>query len=339
MKVLVTGATGFIGGNLSRMLWRRGYEVRALVRRGSNAMALEDTGIQQVTGDILDRDSVANAVRGCEALFHCAAAYTFWSPDPGLVYRTNVTGTENVLDAAGDAGIPRIVYTSTVSTIGLPDGGSAGGLGDEKTPVQAHHLVGAYKNSKFQAEQLALAKAEQGLPVVVVNPTAPVGPWDVKPTPTGRMVLDFLRGRVPVYINTGMNLVDVEDVAAGHILAMEKGKPGERYVLGNINLSLKQIFTLLGELTGLQVPRFRAPLWLVAAAGYVDGLVEGRLMRRSPAIPLEGVRVAKRPMYVRCDKAIEELGLPQSPVENALRNAIDWFTGNGYVNLKSAGAR
>ena len=339
MKVLVTGATGFIGGNLVRMLWRRGYDVSALVRRGSDARALEDTGIQQVAGDILDRDSLDNAVRGCEAVFHCAAAYTFWSPDPSLVYRTNVTGTENVLDAAGDAGVPRIVYTSTVSTIGLPDGGSAGDPGDEDTPVQAHHLVGAYKNSKFEAEKLALAKAEQGLPVVVVNPTAPVGAWDVKPTPTGRMVLDFLRGRVPVYINTGMNLVDVGDVAAGHILAMEKGRPGQRYVLGNVNLSLKQVFTLLGELTGLPVPRFKAPLWLVVAAGRLDGLVEGKLMRRRPAIPLEGVRVARRPMYVRCDKAIEELGLPQSPVENALRDSIDWFTGNGYVNLKHAGSR
>ena len=339
MKVLVTGATGFIGGNLARMLWSRGYEVSALVRKGSDARALQDTGIRQVAGDILDRDSLDNAVRGCEAVFHCAAAYTFWSPDPSLVYRTNVTGTENVLDAAGDARVPRIVYTSTVSTIGLPDGGSAGEPGDEDTPVQVHHLVGAYKNSKFEAEKLALAKAEQGLPVVVVNPTAPVGAWDVKPTPTGGMVLDFLRGRVPVYINTGMNLVDVADVAAGHILAMEKGRPGQRYVLGNVNLSLKQVFTLLGELTGLPVPRFRAPLWLVVAAGRLDGLVEGKLMRRRPAIPLEGVRVARRPMYVRCDKAIKELGLPQSPVENALRDSIDWFTGNGYVNLNHAGSR
>ena len=339
MKVLVTGATGFIGGNLARMLWSRGYEVSALVRKGSDARALQDTGIRQVAGDILDRDSLDNAVRGCQAVFHCAAAYTFWSPDPSLVYRTNVTGTENVLDAAGDAGVPRIIYTSTVSTIGLPDGGSAGEPGDEDTPVQAHHLVGAYKNSKFEAEKLALAKAEQGLPVVVVNPTAPVGAWDVKPTPTGGMVLDFLRGRVPVYINTGMNLVDVADVAAGHILAMEKGRPGQRYVLGNVNLSLKQVFTLLGELTGLPVPRFKAPLWLVVAAGRLDGLVEGKLMRRRPAIPLEGVRVARRPMYVRCDKAIEELGLPQSPVENALRDSIAWFTGNGYVNLNHAGLR
>ena len=339
MKVLVTGATGFIGGNLARMLWSRGYEVSALVRSGSDARTLQDTGIRQVAGDILDRDSLDRAVRGCEAVFHCAAAYTFWSPDPDLVYRTNVTGTENVLDAAGNAGVPRIVYTSTVSTIGLPDGCSAKEPGDEDTPVQAHDLVGAYKNSKFEAEKLALAKAEQGLPVVVVNPTAPVGAWDVKPTPTGRMVLDFLRGRVPVYINTGMNLVDVADVAAGHILAMEKGRPGQRYVLGNVNLSLKQVFTLLGELTGLPVPRFKAPLWLVVAAGRLDGLVEGKLMRRRPAIPLEGVRVAKRPMYVRCDKAIEELGLPQSPVENALRDSIAWFTGNGYVNLTHAGLR
>ena len=339
MKVLVTGATGFIGGNLARMLWRRGYQVCALVRPGSNTMTIQDTGIEQVAGDILDRDSVARAARGCQAVFHCAAAYTFWSLNPGLIYRTNVTGTANVLDAARDAGVPKVVYTSTVSTIGLPDDGSGGGLGDEETQVQAHHLVGAYKNSKYQAEQLVLDKAREGHPVVVVNPTAPVGPWEIKPTPTGKMVLDFLMRRIPVYLASGMNLVDVEDVAAGHILAMEKGRPGQRYILGNINLTLKQIFTMLAELTGLPAPRWRAPFWLVTAAGYLDGLVEGRLMRRQPRIPLEGIQVAKRPMYVGCDKAIKELGLPQSPVDIALHRAIEWFTENGYVARRAGWVR
>ncbi|PKB81358.1 MAG: hypothetical protein BZY88_06630 [SAR202 cluster bacterium Io17-Chloro-G9] len=343
MKVLVTGATGFIGGNLSRLLWRRGYQVRALVRPGSNTLTIQDTGIEQVEGDILDRDSLAQAVQGCQAVFHCAAAYTFWSPSPDLIYQTNVKGTENVLGAAEEAGVSKVVYTSTVSTIGLPQetfaDGLGGDLGNEDTPVQAHHLVGAYKKSKYQAEQLALEKAREGLPVVVVNPTAPVGPWDVKPTPTGKIVLDFINGRIPAYLASGMNLIDVEDVAAGHILAMEKGRPGQRYILGNTNLTLKQLFTMLAEFTGLPVPRWRAPFWLVTAAGHLDGLVEGRIMRRPPRIPLEGIQVAKHPMYVSCNKAIHELGLPQSPLEPALRNAIDWFTGHGYVERKAAWAK
>jgi len=332
MKVLVTGATGFIGGNLARSLSRRGYQVRALVRPGSDILAIQDTGIERVEGDILDRESVVRAAQGCQGLFHCAAAYTFWSPHPDLIFRTNVQGTENVLEAAREAGVSKMVYTSTVSTIGMPEDTIAGGLGNEDTPVQAHHLAGAYKNSKYQAEQLVLEKAREGLPVVVVNPTAPVGPWDVKPTPTGRMVLDFLRGRIPAYLDSGMNLVDVEDVAEGHILAMENGLPGQRYILGNTNLTLKQIFTILADLTGLPVPRWRAPFWLVTAAGYLDGLVEGSLMRRQPRIPLEGIQVAKYPMYVTCGKAVKGLGLPQNPVEQALGNAVEWFSAHGYVD-------
>lgn len=331
MKVLVTGATGFIGGNLARMLWRNGYQVRALVRPGSNTTAIDDTGIEPVTGDILDRDSVVRAAQGCQALFHCAALYTFWSPDPNLVYRTNVEGTTNVLDAAGDAGVPKIVYTSTVSTIGF----SSSGPGNEDTPVDPTRLAGAYKKSKYQAEQVALGKAYEGLPVVVVNPTAPVGPWDVKPTPTGRIVLDFLKGRIPAYVSSGMNLVDVEDVAAGHILAMEKGRPGQRYILGNINVTLQQLFSTLADISGLRPPRWRVPFWLVTMAGYLDQVVEGNLMGREPRIPLEGIKAARRPMYVDCAKAIGELGLPQSSVERALKNAMEWFTDFGYLESKA----
>ena len=215
MRVLVTGATGFIGGNLARALCQRGYEVRALVRPGSRTLTIDDTGVEQAPGDILDRESVVRAVQGCEAVFHCAAAYAFWARNPAIIYQTNVTGTANVLEAAQLVGVSRVVYTSTVSTIGLPHGG----LGSEDSEA-APHLVGHYKKSKYQAEQLTLKKCDEGLPVVVVNPTAPVGPWDVKPTPTGRMVLDFVLGRIPAYVDSGMNLVDVADVAEGHILAL-----------------------------------------------------------------------------------------------------------------------
>ena len=330
MKVLVTGATGFIGGNLARELWRRGDDVRALVRPGSNRLTIEDTGIVPVEGDILDRRSVDQAVQGCEAVFHVAAAYTFWSRDPAGVSRTNVEGTLNVLGAARQAGVSRTVYTSTVSTVGLPKEG----LGDEDTPLDPKTLHGHYKRSKLQAEREALAMAAEGMPVVVVNPTAPVGPWDVKPTPTGKMVLDFLRRRVPAYLKTGMNLVDVADVVEGHILALEKGNSGERYILGNRNVSLKEIFDILSSLTGLPAPRIRAPYWLVVGVGYADRFVEGTLLRREPAIPLEGVLASKKPAYVSCEKAVRELGQPQRPVEDALKQSADWFAAHGYLNGK-----
>lgn len=326
MKVLVTGATGFIGGNLARELWRRGYQVRALVRPDSNTLTIDDTGIEQVFGDILDQDSVDRAVQGCQGVFHCAAAYTFWARDPGSVYRVNVDGTAIVLEAAQRAGVAKLVYTSSVATVGhLP-----AGLSTEETEIDQAGLVGNYKKSKYQAERLTLKMAAQGLPAVVVNPTLPVGPWDVKPTPTGRLVLDFQRGRTPVYVRTGMNLVDVSDVAAGHILAMEKGIPGQRYILGNRNVTLKELFGLLEQVTGKSAPRWWIPLWLAIGAGYLDQLVEGQVLNREPRIPVEGLKIARKPMYVSCDKAISQLGLPQSSVESALEKAVKWFNDNGY---------
>jgi dihydroflavonol-4-reductase len=328
MKVLVTGATGFIGGNLARELWRRGDDVRALVRPGSNRLTIENTGIVPIEGDILDRQSVDRAVQGCEAVFHVAAAYTFWSRDPAGISRTNVAGTLNVLEAARQAGVSRTVYTSTVGTVALVKDG----LGDEDTPLDPKSLHGHYKRSKLQAEREALALAAAGMPLVVVNPTAPVGPWDVKPTPTGKMVLDFLRRKIPAYLKTGMNVVDVADVVEGHILALEKGKSGERYILGNRNVSLKEIFDILSSQTGLPAPRIRAPYWLVVGAGYADRFIEGTIFRREPAIPVEGVLASKTPAYVSCEKAVRELGQPQRPIEEALKKAADWFTEHGYVN-------
>ncbi|MBC8280165.1 MAG: NAD-dependent epimerase/dehydratase family protein [Chloroflexi bacterium] len=331
MKVLVTGATGFIGGNLARELWRRGDDVQALVRPGSNRLTLKDTGIVPVEGDILDRKSVDRAVHGCEAVFHVAASYTFWSRDPANVSNTNVQGTINVLEAARQAGVSRTVYTSTVGTIGLPKDG----LGDEDTPISPKALHGHYKNSKYLAEQEALSIAAKEMPVIVVNPTLPVGPWDVKPTPTGKIILDFLQRRVPAYLKTGMNVVDVADVVDGHILALEKGQSGERYILGNRNMSLKELFDMLSRLTGLSAPRIRLPYWLVVGLGYADQFVEGTLLRKEPTIPVEGVLASKTPAYVNCEKAVTKLGQPQRPVEDALMQAVNWFVDHGYVGGKN----
>ena len=341
MEVLVTGATGFIGGNLARELCSQGYRVRALVRPGSSVLTTEGTGIERVEGDILDRESVRRAVEGRQAVFHCAAAYTFWSKEPQAVRRANVEGTVNVLECATEAGADRIVYTSTVSTIGMPHGE---GLGDEDTPLTPRALHGHYKLSKFEAEREALRLAQpppygKGAPVVVVNPTAPVGPWDVKPTPTGRIVLDFLRRRIPAYLGTGLNLVDVADVSAGHILALEKGRVGERYILGNRNVTLKEMFVMLSRITGLSAPRVRLPYWLVVGAGYAEQAVSGRLLGREPAIPVEGVLASKKPAWVSCQRAVNELGLPQSPVERALEEAAEWFADHGYLDSKRDGAR
>ena len=327
MKILVTGATGFIGGNLARELWGRGHQVRALVRPGSSCLTIEDTGVERAAGDILDRASLDQAAAGCEAVFHCAAAYTFWSREPQLVRRTNLEGTVNVVKSAVAAGVSRVVYTSTVSTIGLP----TQGLGDESTPLEPRSLHGHYKQSKLQAELAALEMADQGAPVVVVNPTAPIGPWDVKPTPTGKIVLDFLRRRIPAYLATGLNVVDVEDVAIGHILALERGKTGERYILGNHNMTLKELFNRLSELTGQPAPALRLPYWMVVGAGYADRLVSGGLLRREPVIPLEGVLASKKPAFVSCEKAVRELGQPHSPVDGALKKAAEWFVQHGYA--------
>ena len=327
MKVLVTGATGFIGGNLARRLCQRGYEVRALVRPGANTLTIDDTGVEQISGEILDRESMDRAVDGCQAVFHCAAIYAFWSRTPELIHRTNVDGTRTVLQAASQAGVSRVVFTSTVSTMGF----WPGKLSTEETLLDPSRLIGHYKNSKYQAELMAFEMAVEGLPVVVVNPTAPVGPWDVKPTPTGRIVLDFMRGRIPAYLDTGLNLVDVEDVAEGHILALERGIPGQRYLLGSKNVSLIEMFRMLEEITGRPAPRWRIPYWMALAAGYLDEAVEGRILSREPKIPLEGIRIARSPMYVDCEKAVRELGLPQSSVEAALEKAVRWFTNHGYV--------
>jgi dihydroflavonol-4-reductase len=339
MTALVTGATGFIGGNVARALWKRGENVHALVRPGANDIAIRGTGVQQYAGDLLDMDSLHRAAEGCDSVFHCAAVYAFWSRNPEGIYAANVQGTRNVIETALKVGMRRAVFTSSVSTIGWPDalgkGNATHSLANEETPVNPKLLVGHYKRSKFQAEQEALSANEKGLPVIVVNPCAPVGKWDVKPTPTGRIPLDFARGRIPGYMDTGLNLVDVDDVAEGHILAMERGRPGQRYILGNRNLTLLQVFGMLADITGRRVPRLRFPYPLILGAAYVDQWIQGAIMGQTPRIPVEGIRVARHPMYVTSQKAVEELGMPQNSVEIALEKAVRWFADHGYIGARS----
>ena len=327
MDVLVTGGTGFVGANLVRALLEGGHQVRVLARPGRDRKALVGCATEVVTGDLLDPESVHRSVRGCRIVFHVAADYRLWVPDPTGLYRTNVDGTRNVLEAALRAKVERVVYTSTVGALGIPKDGSPG---TEATPVTLDEMVGPYKRSKFLAERVAEEFSARGLPVVIVNPSAPVGPWDVKPTPTGRMIVDFLRGRMFATLDTGLNLVHVADVARGHILAAEKGRAGERYILGGRNCSLGEIFDMLARITGLPAPRLRVPYalaWLGALAS--EGVA--RLTERPPRASLTAVRMAKKRMYFSAEKAVRELGLPQTPAEQALRDAAEWFVAHGYA--------
>jgi dihydroflavonol-4-reductase len=331
MKVLVTGATGFIGGNLARRLLEQGYTVRALVRAGSRQRNLDGLDVETFTGDLTQPATLGPALKGCEGLFHVAAAYTFWTPDPACIYDANVGGTENILSAAARADVNRIVYTSSESTLDIS--GDAPVLNPEPDSLPGH-----YKRSKCLAERKALDMAAGGLPVVVVNPTTPIGEYDVKPTPTGKIIIDYLNGKMPAFVNTGLNVIDVRDVADGHILAMEKGIPGERYVLGNRNVMLRELFLILEGLTGIKAPRFSIPLWTALAAGYCDELFNGRLRGKEPRIPVDAVRAAHRVRFFDCSRAVTELGMPQTPVEEAFKRAIDWFITNGYARDARKGA-
>ncbi len=319
---LVTGATGFVGWHVARLLRERGHHVRALVRPGSR---LRELDAETVTGDLRDGTSLDRAVAGCGLVFHVAADYRLWAPHPEEMYRSNVEGTRNLLAAAGRAGVERIVYTSTVGCIGVPDGGS----GDEDQPVTIEQMTGPYKRSKFLAEQEALNAAREGLPVVIVNPTAPVGDHDVKPTPTGKIIVDFLRGGMPAFVDTGLNLVDVRDTAAGHLLACERGRPGERYILGCENLTLEQILGRLARLAGRKAPTTRIPYGVAYAFGlFSTGWA--RLSGGEPRAPLDAVKMARKKMFVSHEKARRELGFEPGPVDEALKRAMEWFQDNGY---------
>jgi len=332
MTTLVTGATGFVGQHLARLLAGRGERVRVLVRPTSRLRALEGLDAEPVEGDLRDAASLGAALRGVQRVFHVAADYRLWARDANEIYQSNVTGTRNLLEAARRAGVERFVYTSTVATIAVP---RPGPLPSEITEARLEEMIGHYKRSKFLAEQEARRAAADGLPVVIVNPTAPVGPGDWKPTPTGRILLDFLCGRMPAYVDTGLNVVPVEDVAMGHLLAAERGRVGERYILGGRNMTLKEILDSLAAVAGRPAPRVRLPHVLALAAGYADqGLA--RVLGREPQIPLEGVRMARHKMWVDASKAARELGFRAGSVEAALERAVRWYEANGYVKSRVA---
>jgi dihydroflavonol-4-reductase len=327
VDALVTGGTGFVGANLVRALLAEGRSVRVLARKGSDRRALEGCAVEIAEGDLLDADSLRAAVKGARRVYHVAADYRLWARDPRELYRANVDGTRHVLTAAAEAGADRIVYTSTVGALGIPKDGSPG---DETSPVGLEDMVGPYKASKFLAERVADELAARGAPIVIVNPSAPIGPWDVKPTPTGQMVVDFLKGKMVGSVDTGLNIVHVRDVARGHILAAERGRVGQKYVLGNRNLALIDIFRALAALTGVRAPRFQVPYgvaWLAALC--MEGAA--RVTGRTPQVPLTAVRMARKRMYFSAEKAVRELGLPQTPIEGALRDAVTWFVERGYA--------
>jgi len=314
---LVTGASGFLGWHVAHVLVERGLRVRALVRPGSRVQNLD---VEIVTGDLRDAASLERAVAGCGFLFHVAADYRLWARNPAELYRSNVEGTRNVFGAARAAGIERAVYTSTVGCIGIPPGG----IGDEDTPVSLADMAGDYKRSKFQAEQVALEFAHGGFPVVVVNPTAPVGDHDVKPTPTGKIVADFLAGAMPAFIDTGLNVVDARDTAEGHWLACERGRVGERYILGSENLTLAEILRKLARITGRKAPTLRLPYAVAWCAGAVS-TAWAEVTGAPPRVPLDAVRMARKKMWVSHEKARRELGFTPGPADAALARAVEWF--------------
>ena len=334
MTTLVTGATGFLGNHVARQLVSAGHSVRLLVRSTSNLALLEGLNAERVVGDLQDMASLDRAMKGVRRVYHVAADYRLWSRNPNEIYESNVEGTRRLLEIAGQAGVERVVYTSTVATIVVPTHGPA--LPNEDTRATLSQMIGHYKRSKFLAELEAIKAAAAGVPVVIVNPTAPVGPGDWKPTPTGRIILDFLNGRMPAYVDTGLNLVPVEDCAAGHLLAAEKGRIGERYILGARNMTLKEILGALAAITGRSAPRVRLPHAVALAAGYADELFS-RLTGREPQIPVEGVKMSRHRMFVQSDKAERELGYRPGAVEPALERAVRWYVDHGY--LRGAGTK
>lgn len=325
---LVTGATGFLGWHVARLLVERGERVRALARpaAGGALRLIRDLEVETVAGDLTDPHSLDRAVAGCGVVYHVAADYRLWAKDPTELYRSNVDGTAHLLAAARDAGVDRVVYTSTVGCIGCREGIIA----DEAAPVTIEDMQGAYKRSKFLAEQKALEAARAGLPVVIVNPTTPIGERDLKPTPTGKIIVDFLKGKMPAFVDTGLNLVDVHDAARGHLLACEHGLPGERYILGSENLTLAQILARLAAVTNRKAPSIRIPHAVAYAAG-VASTAWASLTGRPPDVPLDAVRMARKKMWVRHDKAAAALGYQPYPVDNALRRAAEWYRAQGYV--------
>ncbi len=331
MKAFLTGATGFVGGHVLEMLVEAGAVVRCLVRSGSSMANLEEIDAEVVLGDLRDAESIRAAVSGCDSVFHCAADYRLFAKDSRELYESNVEGTRNVLKAAAEQRVEKVVYTSSVGALGLHSDGTPA---NENTPVELADMVGHYKKSKYLAERVADQWFAKGLDVIIVNPSTPIGERDSKPTATGKMIVDFLNRRVPAYVETGLNLIDVRDVARGHVLAAERGAPGQKYILGHENLSLQQIYQRLSSISNLPSPKVKVPHWLPLGFAAVDTSV-ARLFGREPQVPLEAVRLSRYKMYFDSSKAIRELGLPQTPVEDALGRAVDWYRQNGYVTAEA----
>ena len=327
MKAFVTGATGFIGASIVRELLKDGCQVRVLARPGSDRRNLDGLDIEICEGDLSDRGALIRGLSGCQTLFHAAADYRLWTRSPAAMYDVNVGGTRTILSAALDAGLEKVVYTSSVGTLGNPGDGTPG---NEETPVELSQMVGDYKKSKFLAERAAEAFLAKGLPLVIVNPSTPVGPMDIKPTPTGKIIVDFLNRKMPAYLDTGLNLLDVETCARGHILAAQKGRIGQKYILGNENLTLAQIFATLSEITGLKPPRVKLPYFPILLAAYANHALS-TLTGREPLIPLAGVQMAAKFMFFDPGKAVAELGLPLTPIAGSLERAVAWFRNHGYA--------
>jgi dihydroflavonol-4-reductase len=328
MKAFVTGATGFVGSHVARALAEQGADLRLLVRAGSDTRNLDGLDAERAVGDLRDPASIERAMAGCDTVFHVAADYRLWVRDPEQMYRANVEGTRTILDAARKNGARRVVHTSSVATMGFT---SNGHLADEDSPVKLESMIGPYKRSKFMAEEFALQAGRGGMDVVVVNPTTPVGEQDIKPTPTGRIVVDFLKQKFPAYVDTGLNLVDVTECARGHVTALEKGRSGERYILGGENLTLKQILDKLAAITGLPSPKVKVPYAIALAAGVVDEVITGRILGKEPRATIDAVRMGRKKMFVSSAKAERELGWQPSSVDGGLRRAVEWFRAHEYA--------
>jgi dihydroflavonol-4-reductase len=328
MKVFITGATGFVGSHVARALAVRGADLRLLVRSTSRTENIADLHAEVATGDLRDPESLKKAMAGCEFVFHVAADYRLWVRDPEQMYRSNVEGTRAIIRAAQECGVRRVIYTSSVATMGFT---REGHIAREDSPVSIKDMVGHYKRSKFMAEQIALEAGRNGANVVVVNPTTPIGEYDIKPTPTGRIVVDFLKRKFPAYVDTGLNLADVREVARGHLLAMEKARPGERYILGGTNLTLKQILDKLSQLTGLPAPTMKVPHAVAMGFAIFDQFFTGTILGKEPRATIDAVKMGRKKMFAASTKAEYELGYKVLPVEDALRRAVEWFQTNGYV--------
>jgi dihydroflavonol-4-reductase len=328
MKALITGATGFVGSHVARALAAQGAELRLLVRPTSRTDNIADLRPEVALGDLREPESLKAAMAGCEFVFHVAADYRLWVRDPKEMYRANVEGTRAIIRAARESGVRRVIYTSSVATMGFT---REGHIAAEDSPVSLRDMVGHYKRSKFMAEEIALEAGREGANVVVVNPTTPIGEYDIKPTPTGRIVVDFLKRKFPAYVDTGLNLADVKEVARGHLLAMEKARPGERYILGGQNLTLKQILDKLAKLTGLPSPTVKVPHAVAMGFAVFDQFFTGMLMGKEPRATIDAVKMGRKKMFASSAKAERELGYKVTPVEDALRRAIEWFQTHGYA--------